>query len=85
MKKEGENSVTELSPAGFFSADEELRAIGVGPCIGHGQNATSCVLQSKVLICKLVAVDRLSTSSVVVCKVATLESQQQSQFINHVV
>lgn len=63
---------TQPSPWSFFSADEELRAIGVGSSIGHGQDARSSVLEGEVLIFKLVAIDGLSTGSVVVGEVAAL-------------
>lgn len=73
----------EASPAGFLSADEELWAIGVGSCISHGHNARSRVLQSEVLICKLVAVDGLSTGSIVIREIPTLESRNSdSALIN---
>lgn len=73
----------EASPAGFLSADEELWAIGVGSCISHGHNARSRVLQSEVLICKLVAVDGLSTGSIVIREIPTLESHNSdSALIN---
>lgn len=64
---------TPNQPCGLCCADEELRAVGVGTGVGHGQDAGARVLQSEVLVRKFHAIDGLSTSSVVVCEVATLQ------------
>lgn len=60
------------SPWSLFCADEELGTIGVGACIGHGQDATASVFQGKVLILKLVAINWPATSSIVVREVTSL-------------
>lgn len=59
-------------PCRLFGADEELRPVGVGAGVGHGQDAGAGVFQGEVLICELVAIDGLSSGSVVVGEVATL-------------
>ena len=51
-----------IQPRGLDSGDEELRSVGVLAGVGHGQPASSDVLQSEVLVRKLVAVDGLSAS-----------------------
>uniref|UniRef100_A0A4W4H6R0 Uncharacterized protein n=1 Tax=Electrophorus electricus TaxID=8005 RepID=A0A4W4H6R0_ELEEL len=53
-------------PSGISRANEELGAVGVGPCVGHGQSAHAHVLQGEVFISKLLAVDRLASSAIVV-------------------
>jgi uncharacterized membrane protein len=60
------------SPVGVSSTDEELGSIGVGASVGHGQTAHARVLQGKVLVGKLVAVDGLAPGSIVVGEVTTL-------------
>ena len=49
-----------IQPRGLDSGDEKLRSVGVLAGVGHGQPACSNVLQSEVLVRKLVAVDGLS-------------------------
>ena len=51
-----------IQPRGLDSGDEELRSVGVLAGISHGQPTCSDVLQSEVLVRKLVAVDGLSAS-----------------------
>lgn len=68
---------TQYTPCSFLSADEELRAIGSWSSIGHGQDARSSVPEGEVLILKLVAVDGLSTSSVVVGEVTALRAHER--------
>lgn len=45
------------SPCGNCCADEELRTVGVGASVGHGQSAGLHVSQVKVLVGKLVPID----------------------------
>lgn len=61
-----------LSPCCFCCADEELGPVGVWSGVGHGQGAGAVVLQGEVLVGELVAVDGLSTGSIVVGEVAAL-------------
>lgn len=66
-----EDDVTLVQPGGLDGADEELRAVRVRSGVGHAQDSRAGVLQRKVLILELVAVDRLASGAVVVGKVAT--------------
>lgn len=67
-----ENDVTVVQPRSFDSRDEELRAVGVGSGVGHAHDAGSGVLEGEVLVLKLVAVDRLAASAIVVGEIAAL-------------
>lgn len=62
-------------------ADEELGSVGVWSSVGHGQDASVSVLQGEVLISKLVAVDGLSTGSVVVGEVTALTHEARDDAV----
>lgn len=55
------------------SGDEELRAVGVGASVGHGQQARLGVSALEVLIPELAAIDGLTSGTVVLAKVTTLD------------
>lgn len=67
-----EHHVLAIQPLSLGSADKELGAIGVGPCIGHGEDARPRVLQDKVLIIKLLSIDGLAACAVVASEVTAL-------------
>jgi len=70
-----EDDVLAIQPGGNDGGDEELRAVGVGTSIGHGQHAGLGVSFLKVLIRKLLAVDRLATGAITTGEVATLQHE----------
>jgi hypothetical protein len=61
-----------IEPRGLDGADEELRAVGVGASVGHGEDALASVLQLEVLVLELLSVDRLASSAVPVGEVTAL-------------
>ena len=65
--------VPPIEPLRLGHCDEELAAVGVGPGVGHGQEAGAGVLQVKVLVAEGAAVDGLAAGAVVVGEVATLK------------
>lgn len=58
---------------GDDSGDEELGAVGVLSSIGHAEHSLLGVLQLEVLIREFLAIDRLSTRAVSLCKVSSLD------------
>merc|ERR1719168_473818 len=61
-----------IQPLGLGSAEEELGAVRVGTSVGHGEDSWPSVLQLKVLVLKLCAVNGLSSSSITSSKVSSL-------------
>ena len=68
-----ENDVLAVQPGGDDGGHEELRTVGVGSSVGHGEEEGAIVLKLKVLVVELVSVDGDSSSSVVVGEVTSLE------------
>lgn len=64
-----------VQPGSVNSGDEELRAVGVGTSVGHGEETRAGVLLGEVLIRELSTVDRLTTGTVEVGEVTTLEHE----------
>jgi len=52
-----EDDMFAIQPGGLRSAQEELRAVGIGAGIGHRQNTLPSVLEDEVLIGKLLTID----------------------------
>jgi hypothetical protein len=69
------DDVAAIEPGGDDGGDEELRAVGVGTSVGHGEETGASVLQGEVLIGELLAVDGLATSAVATGEVTTLEHE----------
>lgn len=61
-----------VQPGSLNSSNKELGSIGVGSCVGHGQNTRSSVLEGKVFILEFGTVDGPSSSAIVVGEVTTL-------------
>merc|ERR1712168_247815 len=73
-----EDDMLVIQPLGLCSAQEELRTIGVGSCIRHGQDSLTGMLQSEVFIRKFISIDALPTGSIVVGEVATLTHESRN-------
>lgn len=58
-----------------FGGDEELRSIGVGSAIGHGQEEWSIVLDFQVFIGERLSVDGFAAGSIVIDKVSALQHE----------
>ena len=51
------HDVLSIEPLGLGGVDEELRSVGFGTGIGHGEDSGACVLLHEVLVGELGAVD----------------------------
>lgn len=69
------HDVLAIQPVCLYCADKELRAIGVGACVCHGQDTWPHVLQCEVLIRKAASVDGLPSCAIVVGEVASLHTE----------
>ena len=76
-----EDNVLAIKPVCFHCAQEELRPVGVGSSISHGENTWSSVFQLKVFICEFLPVDGLSASAIAASEVATLRKRIQAKAV----
>lgn len=67
------DDVLSVQPRGLYGSDKELGTVRVGSSVGHGQQSGLGVLELEVFIGKLVAVDGLSTGTVSVGEITTLQ------------
>ena len=65
-------TVLSVEPRAGNRTQEELRSVGVGSGVGHGKDSRSSVLELEVLIRELVAIDGLSSRTIVVGEVTSL-------------
>lgn len=75
-----EDTVLAVEPRGNDGGDEELRAIGVGTSVSHGEEERSVVTELEVLVGELVAVDGLAASAVVVGELKGKERQHKTGY-----
>jgi len=75
------HTVFAIQPASLSCAQKELGPVGVGAGVSHGKDTGTGVLQTKVFVLKLVTVDGLSSSSVVVGKVSTLAHESRDDSV----
>jgi len=66
------DDMLSVQPGGLGRTDEELRSVGVGPGIGHGENSSAGMGQLEVLIGEFLTINGLSSSSIAPSEVTTL-------------
>jgi len=67
-----EDDVFAVQPGGIGSADEELRTVRVGSCVGHAESPQPTVGQLEIFILKSSSVNAASTRSIAVCEISSL-------------
>ena len=67
-----ENDVLAVEMGRGFERDEELRPVGIGPCVGHTEQARLRVALHKVLVLELSTIDALTPGSISICEIAAL-------------
>ena len=67
-----EHHVVAVQPGAGNGGDEELRAVGVGAAVRHGEEARTRVLQREVLVGEALAVDGLAAGAVSVREITSL-------------
>lgn len=67
-----EDAMLTVQPFGLDGTQEELGTVGVWPCVGHGQDTWSGVLELEVLVFELVSVDGFPTGSVTCGEITSL-------------
>lgn len=76
-----EHHVLAVEPLGLGRADEELRSVGPGASIRHGEDTRAGVLLDEVLVGELGAVDRLAASAVSGGEVAALAHEPRDHTV----
>ena len=67
---------------GLGGGDEELRSVGVGAGVCHGEQPGGVMLHKEVLVIELRTVDALSTCAIKILKISTLKQWIISKLIN---
>merc|ERR1719491_392156 len=73
LQNSAEHDMPTIKPWGLHSCDEELRAVGAGPSVGHAQKTGDGVLLFEVFVCKLATIDALTSSASAMREIAALE------------
>lgn len=75
LQQLAENSVLPIQPRAFHKGNEELRTVGVGPSVGHGQKEGLVMFKLKILVCELSPVNGFTSSAVVVGEISPLRHE----------
>jgi len=75
------DDVLAVQPGGDNGGDEELRTVGIGTGIGHGEHTRLGMGLLEVLVCELLTVDRLATRAISTSEVATLQHELRNDSV----
>jgi len=70
-----------VQPRSDYRGHEELRSVGVRSSVGHRQKTRFLVSQSKVLVTKLLPIDRFPACSVVSREISTLQHESRNNSV----
>jgi len=76
-----EDDMLAVEPRRLLSADEELRSVGTGAGVGHGEDAGTGMLPGEVLVGELVAVYGLAAGAVSGGEVAALAHEARDHAV----
>ena len=62
-----------VQPLRLDCGNEELRSVGVGAGVGHGEQPGGVMLHNEVFIIELRAIDALSACAIKILKISTLK------------
>lgn len=67
--------VSAVQPGSLHGGDEELGSVGVGASVSHGEDTRSGMLEDEILVGKLLSVDGLASSAIMVGEVTPLQHE----------
>lgn len=76
-----EHHMLPVQPLRLGRTNEELRSVGAGAGVGHGQNSRTSVLPYEILIFEFRSVDRFSTGSVAGREIPTLAHESRDHAV----
>jgi hypothetical protein len=80
-----EDGVLAIEPRAGDEGNEELRSVGVGTSIGHGQKTTDSVLNEEVFVSELSTIDGFTTSTVTDSEITTLSHESRDDSVENAV
>jgi len=81
LRDRSEDDVLTVEPLRLGRAEEELRSVGAGSGVGHREDARTGVLQLKIFIGELRAIDRLAAGAVAASEVAALAHETRNDAV----
>ena len=76
-----EDGVLSIEMRSRNEAEEELRSVGVGTSVGHGEDAGAGVLEAEVFVSELFSVDGFTTTAVALGEITTLDHEGRNDTV----